>query len=503
MEKRNRLALPAAFFAAVFLLLAYTMWCTPLSSDDCEFASLAFDNAEDFLRYVLYYGNGRVLGNIFSIFLSKHPAAAVLVKAFFTASLVCLLPVVLKKNSATAYFLSFLLLMGIRPSLFGEVYTWTSGFSNYIPPVWTMLVLVCFVQYQNSAGFFHWLLMCLGTCIFGFAGQFFTEHCAVLSVIVALMLLVFVWKCSGNKRDRVIPALWLLTAATGLVLMLMLPGWFYVPGNRSVGYRSVNLGGIMQLVRSCVRNAMQLCNHYQGPQGLVVCAGAFAAMFATWKKRSEKGNTWMLALNTLSALYLLLGNALDVSAWHGYYTMIQNAVSVVFVIIPFLIWMAAAWSLSREEHRFAILGMLGCAVVSLGMFLVVSPTPARVSYLSYMFVAGAFLLSLEPVGKILPQAVRKKGEFMLRMAVCVLALILVLVFFNCRNMAVTREIHILAEMEKGASSIEIYRIPYDYVFWDGPWGFAHQYYFEEPEDITFVPVEYYTWRDTYAEYVYY
>ena len=58
-------------------------------------------------------------------------------------------------------------------------------------------------------------------------------------------------------------------------------------------------------------------------------------------------------------------------------------------------------------------------------------------------------------------------------------------------------------MEAGAQTIEIYRIPYDYIFWDNPWGFSYQYYYEEPGDITFVPVEYSTWRDSYAEYVTY
>lgn len=503
MEKRNRVIVPAAFFLAVYLLMAFAMWCTPLSSDDCEFASLRFSGIGDFLNYVLYYGNGRVLGNVFSISLSQFPSAAVFVKSFFTASLVVLVPLALKKNDLSAYLASFLLLMGIRPSLFGEVYTWTSGFSNYIPPVWTMLVLVCFVQFQHSASWGKWMIMCIGTCIFGFAGQFFVEHSAVLNVIVALALLAITWVHAENKRDRVIPAIWFLTAAAGLFLMLKLPSWFYVPGNRSVGYRSVNLGGILDFVRSCARNAMQLTNHYQGPQGLVVCAGAFAAAFLTRYERSEKANNLLFLVNSVSTLYLLFGTALSVSAWHGYYTMIQNAVSVLFVIAPVLTWLIAAWKLPPEKHRYGILGLLVCAVMALGMFLIVSPTPARVSFLSYIFAVGAFLLTAEPVWQQLPVAVQKKGKILLRVGAVLLVLILLLVFFNCRNMAKTRENHILREMEAGAQTIEIYRIPYDYIFWDNPWGFSYQYYYEEPGDITFVPVEYYTWRDSYAEYVTY
>lgn len=503
MEKRNRILVPAAVFLAVFLLLSFAMWSTPLSSDDCEFAALQFSGMGNFVNYVLYYGNGRVLGNVFSISLSKFPVVGVFVKAFFTASLVVLVPLALKRNHLTAYLASFLLLMGIRPSLFGEVYTWTSGFSNYIPPVWTMLVLVCFVQYQHAAPWYGRLLMGIGTCILGFGGQFFVEHSAVLNVIVALTLLITTWVRSENKWDRVIPAIWFLTAAAGLFVMLKLPSWFYVPGNRSVGYRSVNLGGIMDLVVSCARNAMQLTNHYQGPQGLVLCASAFAAAFITRNERSEKANNLLWSINAVSAIYLLFVTMLSVSAWHGYYTMIQNAVSVLFVVAPVLTWMFAAWKLPAGRNKYAILGMLVCAVMALGMFLIVSPTPARVSFLSYIFVVGAFVLTVEPICMQMPDSVRNKGKFLLRIAAILLALILILVFFNCHNMAQTRENHILHQMESGTDSIEIYRIPYDYIFWDNPWGFSYQYYYEEPGDITFVPVDYYTWRDRYAEYVSY
>ena len=235
----------------------------------------------------------------------------------------------------------------------------------------------------------------------------------------------------------------------------------------------------------------------------MICAGAFAAAFLTRNKRSEKANNLLWSINAVSALYLLFGTMLSVSAWHGYYTMIQNAVSVLFVVAPVLTWVIAAWKLPAEKNKYPILGMLACAVMALGMFLLVSPTPARVSFLSYIFVVGAFLLTAEPIYLQLPVSLRTKGKLLLRMAAILLALILILVFFNCHIMAQTREIHILREMASGAESIEIYRIPYDYIFWDNPWGFSHQYYYEEPGDITFVPVDYYTWRDTYAEYVTY
>ena len=48
------------------------MMCTPPASDDLEFSALRFDSFADFMAYVLYYGNGRVLGNISAISISKR-----------------------------------------------------------------------------------------------------------------------------------------------------------------------------------------------------------------------------------------------------------------------------------------------------------------------------------------------------------------------------------------------------------------------------------------------
>lgn len=137
-----------AYFAGSFLFFAFIMWCAPYSSDDIDFLSLQFERLSGYLDFALHYGNGRLLGNLCAILLCHSKLLCVLVKAGVLASCVVLIPSLLGHTDKLGYTLSFLLFTLIEPAVFGEVYVWTSGFSNYLPPIWLSLIILCVL---NSA----------------------------------------------------------------------------------------------------------------------------------------------------------------------------------------------------------------------------------------------------------------------------------------------------------------------------------------------------------------
>lgn len=140
-------------FAGCFLFFAYVGWCTPLSSDDMEFASLRYDTLGQYWCFVCRYGNGRFLGNALAVAMTHLPWLRVAGKALVLASCVMLLPSLLGLDSLTAWGLSFLLLAGVDESLFAETFSWTSGFCNYVIPIWlTMLLMKVLTSRTNVAG---------------------------------------------------------------------------------------------------------------------------------------------------------------------------------------------------------------------------------------------------------------------------------------------------------------------------------------------------------------
>ena len=127
--------IPLLTFLLSFSFFVVISWCAPYSSDDLEFATLPFTSFPQYLQYVLGYGNGRLLGNLCSIWLSNSRLMCILVKSAVLASVVVLMPLVLDLKEKQYYLASFLLVATVDPAIFGEVYAWTSGFSNYVPSV--------------------------------------------------------------------------------------------------------------------------------------------------------------------------------------------------------------------------------------------------------------------------------------------------------------------------------------------------------------------------------
>ena len=239
-----------AVFAAAGLFFAFLMWCAPYSSDDLEFASLGFRTVGEYWRFALEYGNGRLLGNLCAILLSNSRVLCILVKALVLASSVVLVPAVLGLREKHSYLLSFLLLAAMDPTVFGEAFAWTSGFSNYVPPIWMSLVVVYLIQRLPGAKLPGKIGIWLAVPVLGVASQLFIEHSSGVNGLLAFCFLVYHLK-NRKPEQAALSALWLLAAAVGLGLMLLIPRVFYQAGNRVESYRSVHLESLPALILAC------------------------------------------------------------------------------------------------------------------------------------------------------------------------------------------------------------------------------------------------------------
>ena len=104
-EQKDRFKFTVFFGSFVFS--AFLMWCTPYSSDDLEFGTLGFATIGEYVRFALYYGNGRFMGNLCALALSNSKLLCVLVKAFVLSSSVVLAPVVLDLREKAAIWRRF------------------------------------------------------------------------------------------------------------------------------------------------------------------------------------------------------------------------------------------------------------------------------------------------------------------------------------------------------------------------------------------------------------
>lgn len=482
---------PWVVFLASFAFYCLIMWCAPYSSDDLEFATLPYTTFGEYLKYVLEYGNGRFLGNFCAIWLTNSRLACVLVKALVMASTILLLPSVLGLRSASDYLLSFLLVTAIEPAVFGEVYVWTSGFGNYMPPVWMSLVIVWLLQ--QVPGFARiWQKFAVGCAIavLGVASQLFIEHSSGINVMLALCALA-VYAKRRQKDVALISGIWLVAVILGLAIMLFAPKFFHIEDNHTDDYRSVHLNSLVAVIVSCAKNVIQLTNHHFGPCTLPLCFGAFSTVYLTRSRRSEKANARLCMLAGSALIYLLLSLLLDLDGYLGKSAIVQHVISGAFGVIPLLVWVLAALALEEKGLRWKMLTLLCLAFVSLAVLLVVTPIPTRVVFQGHVFVMLGALLCFGEIRREFPENwVRIFNKT--AVAVC-LALVVLLssVFVSIRFMSQIRQKHVLRELENGATEIAVFALPYSYTTWDHLW--AQKFYNNTGRDVTFSGMDFDVW----------
>lgn len=457
-----------------------------MSSDDLVFATIEGSRILDYLKFVLEYGNGRLLGNISTVIMNLFPTVAILSKAFLLASCCMLLPAILDSHSIWEHLLVMLLFVCLDPALFGETFAWTSGFANYIPPIWMTMVIVRMLQKYPKLTNFRKTAVCAAVAVLGVSSQLYVEHTSGVNLLLALCAAAL---CIRSRRAELKPCLlWLGSTAIGLGIMLLLPKIFYVPGNYADSYRSLNLDSITSLVISAAKNGIKLAGAYFGPCTLTICAGAGATVWLSRGRRSAKANSVMGTLCAVSTVYLAANLVLATSRYMGKSAVVQHILDTVFLVIPLIVWMIAVWQMEHGKLRNHLLFCLAFAVISIAPLLIVSTVPNRVILQSYMFIIAAAVLCIRAIADSVPASILDRG-FACLVLICSLAVSSV--FFSIRNMTQLRDEYIRSEIAVGSTQIDIFYIPYDYGSWDHIW--IATYYGAEKNNVEFVNIGFDYW----------
>ena len=190
--------------------------------------------------------------------------------------------------------------------------------------------------------------------------------------------------------------------------------------------------------------------------------------------------------------------------WIGLYLLNANEKKGVFNLftllkcfIPIVVFVTVLMKCKKEEVKPVNYVMIILFVASLAPFLIVSPCPNRVILQSYVIIAAVVLLNCDCALSIIPtnfKALIKPG------VVCLLVvsgISMVFVFMKIHNMDNERTAHVEDAISMHESTIEVFKIPYEYVFWDGVWGFYEYYCNEKPRDKEFIAIDYDEWVDKY------
>lgn len=457
----NQRLFTLCFAAFAFMFWALIFYLSPMTEDDNYFWSLRLTDFDSILSFSLNYGNGRLLGNLGIFYMVEHKLLRVLVKAAVMCAITMLLPMALRLRGRAAYPLSLLLLSLAAPRLFAQVYTWTSGFQNYVPPLLLQL-------------FIPWLILSLGekrpllcaaiVLIPAMAMQLYVEHSTVITVLMALCFCAYAFKC----RRRLLPAclVWLAASLAGLVLMLLIPELSRQVLVDMGAYKGsvLSLGPAGALV-AMVKNFIVMLANYSQNVFLLAALGLLTLL--QLRKNAPVLKMWEQKLLppglTVPLVFMLLGNVNSSAGFFGDLAVVQTlalALAMGLWLLSFLWSVFRLTYLLRSSGMYLLSGLVLFALLSAAPSLVVQPLVSRMSFQSYLFLCAACLLLFDMA--------ELKNRRPVLAALCATSLVvsvaLGVLFMDIDRMTHIREEHIRAAVEAGESEIEYFMVPSDYVF---------------------------------------
>lgn len=197
------------FYILFFVAVSVFAFLFPLSADDLGWATT---DGMKLLQNRFADYNGRYLGNISAIALSKFTVLRVFVKSLTLTGILYLIQKMTGNEKKDFLYLSAFLLV-IPTSLFTQGFVWTAGFSNYCLSAVVMMLNLYIVFYKTDKKFYHIILLFL----LGVSGQLFMETYTIFNIIAAVFSVVYF--ISKNKKADISSVVYFLSTVIGAVIM--------------------------------------------------------------------------------------------------------------------------------------------------------------------------------------------------------------------------------------------------------------------------------------------
>lgn len=470
------------FYVIAFVSMFGIMLCCPMINDDYSFLSYGLKSFSDVFRFSLYYGNGRLIGNITSLLLVQSPIAFAAEKAVILFAIVALLPKILsfgekKENEAVMFLTSFILMMGMTPYIFQEVITWSTCFQNYVPPVAGLIICMLMVKSRKSNPIIMFLIF-----VVGFTSQLYLELNTLVNVLFGFVIAVL---CFVKYRDRMAKAItYFVSSVLGAAVMFAIPKLFVDPERQRVmeGYRGFHIGSISDIIHTVINNTIVLTTPMKKSIILLVILSVVMCI-TLYLSDKKKGYRFIAQCSILfmPLFHIVFQIYLDNKAFVDtkYYRYFCIMILGLFAFGAFL----CIGCMEKCIEKF-IAAVSACFVfVSLAPVLIVTPARPRCSYLYYMFLT---VLTLTMVSYLLKKKKLPDG-FNIAVLICaaVLTLNLGLNYINVRSEAAKQTASIEAQMKEHFEVIKVEEIDNLYMHKTSDKMFGYYYYYEKPFDVKF------------------
>lgn len=467
-----------------FVTILFMMFCSPLMVDDYYFLTLDLQNFNDSLEHALKYGNGRLLGNLGIVYLLKYPIIKIFIKSACIFMIIIIISRLLKKEYLIINFIIiYILILGISPHIFAQVYGWTSGFQNYVPPVLIMLLClkICFSD-LNKFRVIKFILI----FILGIVGQLYVEHSTIINLILSLIISIY----SFIKRKFNFSYSWFLGTSLGAIIMYSIPKLFYEI-NKFDGYQKLNVFNLKTLIISIISNSLHITRIYS--TNIILFIFISMVLIYLLYKSNVKNNfiNILVRLNLVIVPIIFILNYLFINDNNIYISII-----LLFILISYFASIIYVISTLKSNHiKKYTLFLLIMAIFSTLPLLIVYPIGERCLFHSYIFMTIFILVLINYSFNFMNIKLVTSVMKFLYFIFLIMSVFLSVVFYNIKNIEDEKNHYIIQEMKKFSNEISIPKNPYNYVHSNSNIMITEFYFYVNKGDINFIIEDYDLWRE--------
>ncbi|MBO7359751.1 MAG: hypothetical protein J6V48_01360 [Clostridia bacterium] len=480
MKEKRRLS-ETIVFSAFFVFILTVSLLSPYVSDDYYYQYLMGEmrSAGEVFSFFLHFGNGCILGNLLAFVLSNNLAVCAIVKASVATAILfsghLLVEKITGKGSAV---LSVFFALLFPPVITAEVITWTSGFSNYLPPILILLIIANILLRDGDRLRFP---ASVAVFFLGIAGQLFVEHSSVIDlVLIGGLSGYLVFREKKNIAESVSA---LAGTAIGTAVIFLIPLMTDAAGKLS-GYRKIYLdlwdgesqfyviSSVMQIIR-------ELCGGWLF--WLLFASLLFALLVKTTGRRKVAALIISApALFAYPALSLILTVRPDLKRQY----LLSTLAFAFFFIATAVILIRYAVLSGRTGITCTVL--FACACVSVAPLVVVYPIGPRCYALAVTFMI--VLSCVIAVELLHPLSKRQIICFCIASALIVSAVIGAYIKLNADYRE--RDLYIRDKIENTTGRVEFKKINSPFLHYYADSMIDYRYYTDTPGDRPLIAVDY-------------
>lgn len=184
-KKYNKIFLLAIVFL-FFLVIGYLF---PYTNDDWAWGSqIGINRLNSFFKNY----NGRYLGNLLVLLLTRYRNIKAIIIALSLTLITYFSSIVVDKKNYTFLLISAVLVFLLPQPIFKQAIAWTSGFTNYVPPILLVLIWICInkdLLENKKVNISNWCIFPI--FILGICTCLFMEHVTIYAVLLGIFFIIY------------------------------------------------------------------------------------------------------------------------------------------------------------------------------------------------------------------------------------------------------------------------------------------------------------------------